>query len=397
MKKEKFIYEERYKYPIHNMLNVTDACNLACRYCFVEQHPHYMTLEIAKKAIDWTYQNYLKRQDKKLLYKGERPEINFFGGEPMLMYDKIIKPLVLYTEEKYNNLFWFGITTNCTLLTKESIDFLTEHEFGILCSIDGAEYTQCFNRPCRNGDNSSKLIEKNIRYLIEKNPNIQFRATGYEPTIKYLFDNFLYAESLGFRSFILGVNERNSWSKEGLQELQNQMNKIFLYTIQKDLNNEPHINNIPAFQIDKYVLGNKNNFKKDDCYRCGLGTTSCAIGWDGKIYGCQQEVSLDEKNIFLIGDLSEGIDYYKHTKLLKKYHKQIHNYGFNLKCKTCKIKGFCRSTSMNCCPSTNMYINKNTHKITDIRCFVTQLFYKELLLRNYILSSIKKEEDNNGM
>jgi len=31
-----FKYKNKYHYPIHIMLNVTDDCNLACKYCFVE-------------------------------------------------------------------------------------------------------------------------------------------------------------------------------------------------------------------------------------------------------------------------------------------------------------------------------------------------------------------------
>ena len=52
-----FHYEERWKYLTNICLNVTDACNLACRYCFVEQHPHFMTLQTAMDAADWLYKN----------------------------------------------------------------------------------------------------------------------------------------------------------------------------------------------------------------------------------------------------------------------------------------------------------------------------------------------------
>jgi MoaA/NifB/PqqE/SkfB family radical SAM enzyme len=31
-----FVYEEKYSYPVRVMLNLTDNCNLACRYCFVQ-------------------------------------------------------------------------------------------------------------------------------------------------------------------------------------------------------------------------------------------------------------------------------------------------------------------------------------------------------------------------
>ena len=32
----KFEYKEIYKYPTYAMLNLTDNCNLACIYCFVQ-------------------------------------------------------------------------------------------------------------------------------------------------------------------------------------------------------------------------------------------------------------------------------------------------------------------------------------------------------------------------
>ena len=36
MNNKKFEYKEEYKYPRTIMLNLTDDCNLACKYCFVE-------------------------------------------------------------------------------------------------------------------------------------------------------------------------------------------------------------------------------------------------------------------------------------------------------------------------------------------------------------------------
>ena len=42
-----FEYNESYSHPYEIALNLTNDCNLACRYCFVEQKPDYMTLEIA--------------------------------------------------------------------------------------------------------------------------------------------------------------------------------------------------------------------------------------------------------------------------------------------------------------------------------------------------------------
>lgn len=388
MKKEKFVYTEDYAHPTLVMLNVTDACNLACKYCFVEQHPHYMTLDVAKQAIDWAYNNYCyqKKHKHKLI---DTVSINFFGGEPLLMYDQIIVPTVLYAEEKYPNSFDFGITTNCTLLSKDKIDFFYEHHFGVLTSIDGAEITQCYNRPCRNGDNSSKLIENNIPYLLEKFPNLIFRSTGYAPTIQYTFENFLYAESLGFKHYVLCLNERSKWSDTQLQILKEQLNKIFLYQIL-------HPNSIKfKFNagMDKYVeiwMAKKQNTIKDNLFRCGLGTKSCAVGWDGKIYGCQQDVSLDKKNIMYIGDLKNGINKKKHSYLLKKYIKDYKKYPHNIfSCYNCQLKKYCQEGSVSGCPSTSLAISNNTHQVSKAKCEVNKILFKEALLAKIIDVSIK--------
>ena len=126
----------------------------------------------------------------------------------MLLYDEIIVPLVLYAEEKYPNLVHFGITTNGTLLNKERIDFLKNHNFSILLSIDGDKETQNFNRPQRNGEGSFDLVEKNIDYLLQNFPMTTFRATLYQPTIKYLYNNYLYAIEKGFKNIFICPNAR---------------------------------------------------------------------------------------------------------------------------------------------------------------------------------------------
>ena len=75
--------------------------------------------------------------------------------------------------------------------------------------------------------------------------------------------------------------------------------------------------------IFEFILDKLQNKKilKDGVMRCGLGTNSVAIGWNGKLYGCQQDVTIQEKTIMQIGDLTNGINIKSHTKLLKSYIK----------------------------------------------------------------------------
>ena len=145
-------YKKKKKKMESLVLNVTNACNLKCKYCFVhKEEPHFMSLETAIQAVEYGQKN--KRKDSFFIV--------FFGGEPLLCYDTIIKPLVEYVKEKQYNVN-FSITTNGTLLTKEKVDFLKQNNFCLLFSFDGSKETQDYNR-----SDSFDTIIKNIPYLLE--------------------------------------------------------------------------------------------------------------------------------------------------------------------------------------------------------------------------------------
>lgn len=353
-----FKYEEIYKYPINICLNVTDSCNLACKYCFVQQKPHFMTLDLAKKTIDWLIDNLNERN--KLGKQDKQISVNFFGGEPTLLYDDIIVPLVLYTEENYPNKVHFGITTNGTLLNRERIDFLTEHKVHILLSIDGNKITQNFNRPQRNGEGSFELIEKNIPYLLKKQPDVVFRATLYQPTVKYLYENYKYAEKMGFKNIFFCPNAREEWTKEHIEEMNEQLKQI---SIDRIITYEKGKNPIHFSTIDKIfkkildhdlkIFTNKiveleiNRLGK----RCGLGTTSASVNFEGLVFACQEQDSRDTNDYFYIGNIFEGIDIKKHQQLLYDYKKKAKLVSSKKElCETCLLRNTCFE---DICPSVS--------------------------------------------
>ena len=96
---------------MHFTLHLTDACNLRCRYCYVRQSNHSMTLDTAKAVVD------LAAEDP-----GHHGLI-FFGGEPLLqrqlIYDTVAYAQSLHLPGKFH----YKITTNGTLLDREFLDF----------------------------------------------------------------------------------------------------------------------------------------------------------------------------------------------------------------------------------------------------------------------------------
>lgn len=360
-----------------------------------------MTLDTAKAIADYLYKNLQKKIELKIIPNDKKGGIYFFGGEPTLCYDSIIVPLVNYCKEKYPGIFTFGITTNGTLLNKEKIDFFKENNFDILLSIDGAKETQDYNRPCKNCNLSSfDLLEKNIPYLLEKFPNICFRSTIYAPTAKYLFENYLYAESLGFKRWEAVQDDRHIWSEKEKEELANEFSKIYLYR------NYQISNNIIPMHIwrQEYWLSltldllnkDSNRFAIENnlsVKRCGLGTFSGSIGWDGNIYGCQEQPSKDKKNIFLIGNIfQDGIDTEKHKQLLEFYYNsqkaQIQKYN---KCKYCLLNPLCKINEQ-ICPSVTYDLFNDMTSITDINCFLKQVYVKNSILQIEFLNQLKNKQ-----
>lgn len=404
---EEFEYKEYYKYLSNIMLCITDACNLACKYCFVEQHPHYMSLQTAKDAVDYAWNNYLIKKEKNQNNKNYNCKctVNFFGGEPMLMFDSIIKPIIEYAKEKqYNEIEW-GITTNGTLLNEEKIKYLHNNKVGFLLSIDGFKTTQDYNRPCQNGESSFDKVFSNIPILLQYYPNLTFRSTIYEDTVEHCFENYLFAEKLGFKSYFCVPDVlTGKWNEDKLNILKEQMHKIFQYRLLQYSNNIIPMNfsreKDDFRNIKNFIINKEEKQIKDPLMRCGLGTGLGAIGYNGNIYGCQEFTSQGENTLFYIGNIyKNGIDIQKHSELLKMYQNGIKQKKFNDICnnKDCIRYELCITHHHfnYFCPAQCYHLFTEMNQKNKISCIYEQIIFKECLATFQILIENQNEKFKN--
>ena len=128
-----------YESKIHSLvLQVTQQCNLRCRYCVYSGHykgrthsGRRMSWNIAKQAIDLVVGH--SRDCSEF-------EFGFYGGEPLLAFD-LIKQCVEYIHRRFpGKSVTYYLTTNATLLTCEMMDFFCKNEFMLTISLDGPEY-----------------------------------------------------------------------------------------------------------------------------------------------------------------------------------------------------------------------------------------------------------------
>lgn len=378
--------EMRSKVPITSaIVNVTDMCNLRCHYCFTCQNGRISSVEIMKKTIDFLIQE-VERVKSNGIPESEIPSLGltFFGGEPMLFFDEIIKPTVIWANEegivkKYK--LGFSITTNGTLLNEERIKFLRKYNVNILLSIDGDKETQDDQRPAANGKSSFDLIKNNIPILLRYFPETTFRSTLEPRNAKKLLENYIFARNCGFKHYFVTPNVYAEWRPEDIATALTALGAIGEVMMDDIKNGEIPCRFDPLDKsFRECFLNNKGEFHID-LKRCGIGTVSMGVACNGDIKGCQEHNTYtdNENDLFYIGDIFNGINEDLHRSLLGNYTSVEIPYCKEDPsiCEKCEIRDICAT---NFCPSANMGKNKNTVEMPYISCVWKNFLHQMALI-----------------
>ena len=143
-------------FPLQTLvLNVTNQCNLSCKYCYEfgedrvatpEGKPKFMPLETAKASVE---QGGCARSRAGDRTQGDRDpqgceqspgrrsiHLTFFGGETLMNFP-VLRATIDYAREKAHaagKYIDFSLTTNATLLTPAIIEYLSENNVGVTVS-----------------------------------------------------------------------------------------------------------------------------------------------------------------------------------------------------------------------------------------------------------------------
>lgn len=165
---------------VHQLiLQVTQNCNLRCKYCVYSgsyvnriHTKKRMSIETAKKAIDFYH-----KHNSNL----ETALISFYGGEQLLEI-KLIHEIIIYANEVFKGKsIKYNMTTNATLLNDEIVRFLYENDISLTISLDGPQAIQDNSRVfAESGKGTFDVIMKKLDYIKENYPdymdNISFNA-----------------------------------------------------------------------------------------------------------------------------------------------------------------------------------------------------------------------------
>lgn len=309
----KYIYYQ--KIFSNRNLNITIApttdCNLCCPYCFEEgnKHKEYIddiTLNAIAKYI-------ISKKDKKI-------DLTWFGGEPLLCFDKIVKLNTILVSNKVS--FETSIITNGTLFTDAKIEQLALLNIqNIQITLDGEKEWHDKKRFfLKNKKGTYNLILSNIEKILNRTSITLFLKINIDK------DNIISCKKLvelfnnKFREYIdrgtLKISSnyiRNITNFEGCEKCITEEEYLNFYT-----KVEHHQLSIPKL-----------------CFPCPLRAQSHIIfGPDGNIYKCLEFVGNKSKSIGNINTYSISI-----SKLAKQALKD--DPFEDSECKKCSILPIC--------------------------------------------------------
>lgn len=348
-------YEKDEDYIKALCLNIAHDCNLRCKYCFADEGEYkgkreLMSFEVGKRAIDFVIEHSGPRKNI---------EVDLFGGEPLMVFDTV-KKIVDYGKnegEKNGKTIRFTMTTNCTLLNDEIMDYLNKNMVNIVLSLDGRKEVNDRVRVRADGTGSFDAIVPNIKKMIKKRDKDKayyVRGTFTRENLDFSEDLKFLAEE-GFKEIsiepvVLPDEHLLSIREQDLPKIMDEYDKVYKFLADRKKNN----NKINFYHFNINLNGGPCVYKRIS--GCGAGHEYVAVTPSGDIYPCHQFVgNLD----FKIGNIFENKMRTDIGHTLKKAH--IYN---KPKCRECWARFYCSGG----CQANNYNFNKDFNTPYAIGC-----------------------------
>ena len=322
------------------IIHLTQRCNLRCKYCYEDKNEKEISFENIKKIID----NEIKEKRDYVVF-------TFYGGEPLLRKDLIYDTIEYIKLQKSKTKFYFGITTNGTLLDEQFIQYIEQNNFlNIAYSFDGLKETQNLNRITLNGEGTFDIVESNAKKLVKISKNVVAMVVVTKNNINMLKENIEYLIEIGFKNLNLLFDYMQDWQDEDLKVIKEQYSKVAEIYYNKILKEEDIV--ITVFD-EKIMTHIKDEYNCNE--DCKLGMKNINVGVDGNFYPCMQLVD-DEK--YIIGNCEKGINLLARKRLIEQSGVE------NEICKKCPINKRCKHT----CACKNYLITKDINGLSPLVC-----------------------------
>lgn len=369
-------------------IDVTEACNLGCLYCFKsEKYASHMTLRTMKRAFEWL-----------TMASGtaDRINCNFMGGEPTMRW-KEIRQFAVWARRRgraLGKIVTFSMTSNMTLWNDDIREFVDAYGFGILMSVDGCPEVQDAQRPAKNGKKVSAIVEKWAKSMLRTRPGSTGRATLHPDYVHKLYDSVVYLHSIGFQEIAISASEYGDWTPAHLEEMGRQLDRIVDYLVERfEASDVVHLT-IMKYFINKLVHARREGREAEIVFQrapCGAGKGYMMIDYTGDIWPCHRfdgaDTDAQAKGQFRLGNIFEaGFNENLQSAFLDFDHSTNHKES----CLTCPVNPVCAGY----CPAANLSDTGSIYTPHDNYCAITQLFYdKAVMLYDAIVAKGPEQKE----
>jgi uncharacterized protein len=315
------------------VLNVNTGCNLSCTYCYKEDLDKpsagkKMDVETAIASVEM-----LLRESP----DEERFTVVFFGGEP-LSNRKLIEYMVDYCEQRFREagkFVEFVMTTNATLLTEETVDYLNAHRFGLSVSIDGPKTVHDRNRITVGGQGTYDVVRRKAQMLLARYDSRPVGArvtlttgvTDVETIWDHLFNELGFAE-VGFAPVTSGDISSFNLTGEELIEVFASMKRLGRRYLEAALEHR----NIGFSNLHQLITDIHEGHKK--ALPCGAGLKMLAVDYKGELNLCHRFTG---SSLPTFGNVREGG--VKQMELNDFLSQRLDR--SNTGCDSCRIRNLC--------------------------------------------------------
>jgi len=330
------------------VLNLTEACNYRCAYCYFSEVYQYtrnptsaaLTLETGIKALDLFFD---MLADIAQQIPGKRAGIASYGGEPLLQFE-MMKALIDYALDHAPVPISFNLTTNGYLLTDDIGDYLVDRQVNIAVSLDGSKENHDRNRLLPTGKGTHDVVMRNIKRFQERHPDywrigivtVYDTGTDLEANVRFFEEHKLRI------IFLTSISQHNTnyydrFTEADRQRFAWQRDKLLRQYLELKKAGKPVPEFTKAFfefQLSTVVLRSKGEDARNPMIPF---TSTCIPGSklsvrvDGTLDICERV-----SGTMPIGHVDTGIDYARAVKIIRQYNAQV-----TRDCQACPLNRTC--------------------------------------------------------
>ncbi len=295
-------------------IQVTDACNLRCTYCYqINKSTHRMKPETGKKFIDMLLG---KTGGMEAYYEGEVIEglvLEFIGGEPFLEIDLIEELTDYFISELIRlrhplaNRFRISICSNGVLYFDPRVQaYIKKHmdHLSFSISIDGNRELHDACRVFPDGSGSYDIAMRGVRHFVDVlGGQMGSKMTLAPQNISHTYEAVRSLIEAGYTEIHLNCVYEEGWTLEHARILYAQLKELADYMLENDLTDKVYVAMFEERFFHPKAPDDLQNW-------CGGNGAMIAVDWKGDVYPCirYMESSLgSDAAPIIVGNLDTGI------------------------------------------------------------------------------------------